>query len=148
MRQLFQGEKMLTFVKCLSLTLLQALNCREHILRLTCQPVTTKLLTLPSPVPHILVRYAATLTEECFLEMYSQHQGRWPFCRKRAMWSRVLERGQGTWACLEITWRWGNQDQSSRASKSSGGSSMNPRLIFPGHPLEPASQHPLQFYLA
>lgn len=69
-------KKKLTFVKCLSLTLLQALNCREHILRLTCQPMTTKLLTLPSPVPHIPVRHAATLTEECFLEMYSQHQGR------------------------------------------------------------------------
>lgn len=76
-RQLCQEEKKkLTFVKCLSLTLLQALNCRERILRLTCQPMTTKLLTLPSPVPHIPVRDAATLTEECFLEKYCQHQGR------------------------------------------------------------------------
>lgn len=75
MRQLWQfTKKGLTFVKCLSLSLSQALNCREHILRLTCQPVTTKLLTLPPPLPHIPVRYAATFSEKSFLEKCSQHR--------------------------------------------------------------------------
>lgn len=95
-RQLSQGKKKKKGWHLLnaSVSFVQALNCREHILRLTCQPITTKLLTLPPAVPRIPVRRTVAFTEECFLEMCSQHRGRWPFCRNRAMWSHVFHTGQ------------------------------------------------------
>lgn len=63
MRQLSQGKKKKADI-CevpLSVSFVQALNCREHILRLTCQPITTKLQTLPPAVPRIPVRRTVAL---------------------------------------------------------------------------------------
>lgn len=103
-------RKNLTLVKCLSLSLSHKPWVAGNILRRTCQPMTTKLLTLPSSVPRIPVKYTATVREECFLEMCSQRQGRWPFCWEKNLVSHVFQRCRRLRAWLEVSHSRGNQD--------------------------------------
>ena len=123
------------------LSLSQALNFREHILRLTCQQMTTKLLTLPSPVPRIPVRRAATLTRRCFLEMRLQHQWRWPLCRKRATWSETSE-GPGDLALARNNPKRREARPEQWSKQRGGGSSANLCLPFPYPSLVLTSCHP------
>lgn len=126
----------------LSDSLSQALNCREHILRLTCQQMTTKLLALPSPCALYPCQILSHINRGMLPGDGFPAAGKVTLLPEKSPVVTSPSEGPGVVGLA------GNntEGRESRAGQAQGW--INPFLLFPWHPLEPTSQHHLQLRLA